>query len=200
MHEKKFLGKCPLDPPPPSKPITSSQLLSSYAYPLYFPLSQVPEDFFMAHSTACRAVMIHNISASLLPYSAGIACVLSFQRCPDGTYSSAAAGSCQSCPAGQYCFDGTNYVSPTNCAAGEYSGAGETTCSTCASGGSQLCFFDVLEVVSQVCKKAQFIGMVGLDTGPHGRGVRRVWDLLSSGQQCWPVSPAGVVTNQLGNQ
>ena len=60
------------------------------------------------------------------------------QQCPDGYYSLSMASSCSICPAGQYCFDGTNHVTPANCAAGEYSARGESTCSTCESGTVKL--------------------------------------------------------------
>ena len=56
------------------------------------------------------------------------------QKCADGYYSGSQASSCTQCPAGQYCFDGSNYVSPQDCAAGTKSALGESTCSACAQG------------------------------------------------------------------
>ena len=59
-----------------------------------------------------------------------------FQRCPDGFYSlgGATAGSCTVCPAGQFCFDGSDYIAPQDCLAGDYSRSGETVCSACELG------------------------------------------------------------------
>lgn len=56
------------------------------------------------------------------------------QKCPDGYYSATKAGSCSQCPAGQKCFDGTNFISPTNCAVGFFSALGQSTCTQCESG------------------------------------------------------------------
>ena len=57
-----------------------------------------------------------------------------FQTCPDGYYSGAAEGSCSQCPAGQYCFDGSNVISPADCSAGYYSPLGQSTCTACTQG------------------------------------------------------------------
>jgi hypothetical protein len=56
------------------------------------------------------------------------------QQCPDGYYSAAKASTCSQCPAGQKCFDGSNYINPTNCDAGYYSLLGDSSCTACAAG------------------------------------------------------------------
>ena len=56
------------------------------------------------------------------------------QKCPDGFYSNAAASSCSQCPAGQKCFDGSNYVTPADCPAGTFSRLGDIECSNCNPG------------------------------------------------------------------
>ena len=61
-----------------------------------------------------------------------------FQRCPDGYYSGAVASSCLLCGAGKKCFDGSNYVTPTDCDPGYYSKLGQTTCSACSAGNPEI--------------------------------------------------------------
>ena len=66
---------------------------------------------------------------------------LMFQTCPDGTYSTAGADACITCPSGKYCWSGSLFVSPTDCEAGTYSRRGDNICYDCNPGRFQTGFY-----------------------------------------------------------